>query len=59
MKPTQVTSRSVLIVTSASAADASRGDSGSPDTEPTFIDPDTSTASSVRFPDGSTVPNAA
>jgi len=49
---------SVLAVTSASAADASRHDSGRPDTA-YVIDPDTSSASIVRFPVGSTAPNAA
>jgi hypothetical protein len=46
-------------VTSASAADASRGvRPGTPATQPFVIEPETSSASSNRVPAGSTLSNA-
>ena len=51
---------SVAAVTSAIAADASRGvRPGTPAISPQLIEPDTSSASSMRLPVGSTLPNAA
>jgi len=52
--------RLVAAETSASAAEATRGVShGKPAIWPPTIEPDTSSASSVRPPAGSTFPNAA
>lgn len=59
-KPTISCAGSLAAVTSAIAADASRGVSpGTPETHPAPIEPDTSSARSMRVPDGSTLPNAA
>jgi hypothetical protein len=58
--PTISGSSSVAAVTSASAADASRGvRPGMPATWPHVIEPETSSARSIRRPLGSTFPNAA
>ena len=58
-KPTISYRVSVAAVTSASAADASRGvRPGTPATEPPVIEPETSSASSSRLPVGSTFSNA-
>lgn len=59
VNPTTSQSSSTAIVTSARAADASRGVIGSPEMFPNDIDPDTSSASRVRAPVGSTAANAA
>ena len=59
-KPTISCCSSVAAVTRASAAEASRGvRPGTPATSPHVIEPDTSSASSMRVPAGSTLPNAA
>ena len=51
-------SGSTLAVTNASAAAASRGVNGVPPTWPHAIEPETSRPISVRFPAGTTLPNA-
>ena len=59
-KPTISWRGSVAAVTSAIAADASRGvRPGTPAIQPPAIEPDTSSASSMRLLAGSTFPNAA
>jgi hypothetical protein len=58
-KPTTSYRSSVAAVTSARAAEASRGEKpGTPATQPAVIEPETSSASRSRVPAGSTFPNA-
>jgi hypothetical protein len=58
VNPTVRTIGSTAVVTSASAADASRHESGRPEIVHA-MEPETSKASRVRLPAGSTAPNAA
>jgi hypothetical protein len=57
VNPTAAADGSVASCTSARAADASRAVIGIPEMGAP-IDPETSTASRARVPDGSTAPNA-